>query len=311
MVEIATAATFALMVCLVWLLARLVRRRPALAGGRLVSGVAGPVAPYGAPSLEADLVEGLAEQLPSTPFDREELDKDLRRAGYYRLTARQYFRALRNTLAILVILATGVLVVAIGPQRQPMLLRVAVGGLVLAMVAWSVPRVVLALEARRRVQRIVRGLPDALDMVGMSLQGGLLLQDALWQVSQELRAARPDLAAELLIVRRQAEMNSIETAFGQFATRIDAPSIVTLAALITQNQWLGTGLAESLREYVDNVRSQARQAADEHAGKAQLRLLLPVTLCLVPSILILLWGPAVLELWRFMQEIQGPISIGR
>jgi hypothetical protein len=31
----------------------------------------------------------------------------------------------------------------------------------------------------------------------------------------------------------------------------------------------------------------------------------------VPSILILLWGPAVLELWRFMQEIQGPISIGR
>jgi len=250
-----------------------------------------------------------AATLASQPQDASELDRDLIRGGYYKPTAKRDFLALRNALMLLVLIVTGLLAVTIGPQREALAIRVLGAGLFVATLCWGVPRVMVAVQGRRRVERIRRALPDALDMVGMCVHGGLGLLDSLVHVSREIAPVHNDLATELLIVRRQADLNSPVFAFRQFAKRIDCPEVATLSSLIDQNQRLGTNVADSVRDFADTMRTKRRQAADAESSKAQLKLLFPVALCLVPSILIVLWGPAVLELAQYLQATQGPLEV--
>jgi len=139
----------------------------------------------------------------------------------------------------------------------------------------------------------------------MCLTGGLSLQDAFTHVSQEIYFAYPDLATEFLIVKRQSELRSSEFAFQQFSKRIDAPEIGSLAALITQGQRLGTDVVNSMREYADNIRLRRRQTADERSNKASVKMLFPLAFCLLPSAFIILWGPSLLELSKFLMSMQG------
>jgi tight adherence protein C len=256
---------------------------------------------------ETAMVEGLAGQLPQVAFDKTELDKDLRRGGYYKPHAKRNFLAFRNALVILVVIVTGVLAVIIGPGRQDLVVRVLGIGLLAAISCWALPRVALAIRARRRVDRVRRALPDALDMVAMCLRGGLGLLDSLMNVSREIFPVHRDLAVELLVVRRQADMNSPAFAFQQFADRIDCPETLALSSLVDQNQRLGTNVADSVADFADTMRLKWRQAADARSGRAQLNLMFPVVLCLLPSLLILMWGPAALELFTYLQGLQGPV----
>ena len=251
------------------------------------------------------LAKSLAEQLPQTKLDNGLLDKELRRAGYYRPMARQEYLALRNGLVILAILITGTLVVMVGPESSNAGWKVAGIGLLAAVFCWALPRIFLSFKGNQRVGCIRRGLPDSLDMITMCLTGGLSLPDSLAHVSRELYFAHPDLSVELAIVREQADMTSYDLAFRQFAHRIDAHEVTALVALVTQSQRLGTDTASAIRDYADSVRLARRQTADERSSKASIKMLLPLTLCLLPSIFILLWGPAALELWDFFRNLNA------
>lgn len=297
MVDLVTLSIFVATGALVWLLARKVigfvqdplGRRLALAS----AGESYVAAPPG-----------------SAASDLNELDRDLRRAGYYRPGARGELFDLRNVLLLTALVVTGLTAFVIGSSRQDLMFCILVIGLLAAAALWGLPRVLIAMQARWRVARVLRGMPDALDIILMCLRGGLPLQQALAHVSREMSGAHADLALELSIIRQHAEMNSIEFALQQFAARIDGVDTTTLASLVAQHQRLGTGLADSLEEYVTDFRAKRRHAAEERAGRSQLALLLPVTLCLVPSVLLLLLGPAAMELWKFLQGLQGPVSTG-
>ena len=251
------------------------------------------------------LVENLAQHLPEFRSDHGGLAKELRRAGFYRPTAHKEYLALRNILVFAAALGTGIVAVALGPERQTLVRAVIVAGLVAVGLCWGLPRIYVSLAANRREERIRRALPNALDMIGMCLTGGMSLHKALAHVSHEIYFAHPDLAVELLIVRQQAEMTSLDLALGQFAERIDSPEVTSLATLIAQNQRLGTNVAGTVREFADDMRLKRRQLADEQSAKVGLRLLFPVVLCLLPSFFLILWGPALLELWNFFQEFEG------
>ncbi|MGA2066201.1 MAG: type II secretion system F family protein [Thermoguttaceae bacterium] len=294
MLDLLTLATFLFITSLVWLAAILLRRR-----WMVPAGMALPGAGTGRAAddrFARAVVEGLAAQVPQGWTGGEELDKDLRRAGYYRPGARQRLAALRNGLAILVIVAAGAIAVGLGPTRQKGVFWTLGIGALTAILVWSVPRMVLAINARRRVLRIRSALPDALDIINMCLEGGVSLRECLTQVGRETLAVHPDLGIELLIVGQQTEIDSFEFAVQQFAARIDAPEVISLAAIVTQNQRLGTGIAESIREFADNLRLKRRQMAEAKASLAELFLLFPVVFCLVPSVVLLLWGPFVLQL---------------
>lgn len=312
MLELITAATFVFVASLTWLLVRMLfRPRQTLASVALPGGAYGLVPNEASDEGGNAFVKSLAAQLPQTLLAGEELDKDFRRAGYYGPYARRRFLALRNGLVILAVLATGTAAVAIGPEHQGMVGWVLMAGGIATVLGFALPRVILAIRAKQRVERIRVALPDALDMIGMCLHGGISLQECLGFVGQEVMAVHPDLAVELLMVGQQADINSFEFAIQQFAARIDAPEVVALAALVAQNQRLGTGIVDSMRDYADSLRLKRRQTAEGKASRAELFLLFPVIFCLVPSILLILWGPPILSLIEFMQGQSVPSPMGR
>lgn len=249
----------------------------------------------------SSFVDSLADQLPQTRSDNGMLDRELRQGGYYAPGARKEYLAIRNGLVIAAIVVTGIIAIVIGPERQDLVIRVLIGGAVVTALAWAVPRLILRAFIRRRLARIRHGLPYALDMITMCTAGGITLREALVQVSREIFSSHPDLAVELVILRQHAELNSLEFALQQFASRINIPEISAVAAIMSQTHRLGVNAASTLQEYADIIRQKWRQEADERANAAGIKLLFPVVLCLLPSAMILLWGPAMIDLTKFLE----------
>ncbi len=307
MIPLLTIASFTVISALVFvLLLSLARLQHDPIRERLAASAQGSVAASGPGLFTDDLAASLTEQLPQASNDSGALDRELRQAGYYRPTARLDYLALRNSLVIAVVVIALMLANGVGPQHQDLALRIGLGGLVVAALCWAVPRLILRAQAKARVNRIRRALPYALDMTTMCLTGGLSLQDALGHVSREIFFSHPDLAVELMIVRQQSEMTSLDHGFRQFADRIGAQEVTALAALITQGQRLGTNVVASLRDYTDNMRLRWRQTADEQSNKVGIKVLFPIVFCLLPAAMIFLWGPALVDLWRFFQSFQVP-----
>ncbi len=304
-------AAFAIITSLVFvLLLSLARLQYDPIRERLAASAQGSVATSGPGLFTDDLATTLSEQLPQGSNDNGELDRELRQAGFYRPTARYDYLALRNSLVIATVIITLMLAAFVGPDYQDVALKILIGGMLIAALCWAVPRLILRGQAQARVNRIRRGLPYALDMTTMCLTGGLSLQDALGHVSREIFFSHPDLSLELMIVRQQSEMTSLEHGFRQFAQRMNMPEVTSLAALITQGQRLGTNVVTSIRDYTDELRLKWRQTADEQANKVGLKMLFPIVFCLLPATLIFIWGPAVVELWRYMASFTIP-TIGR
>jgi tight adherence protein C len=249
-------------------------------------------------------IDSLAAQLPQRASFKSEVADELRCAGYFKPTALNVFLALRNGAVIAVVVATGLLVLFVQPQRQDLVGRVVVFGLATAGLCWSLPRLLIRAAGNRRTQRISRALPFGLDMTVMCLSGGLTLRDSLLHVSQEIGTAHPDLATELTIVQRHADLVSMESAFRQFARLIDTPEVAAMVALIIQNEQLGTNIAHSIRQYADAIRLKWRQLADERASQISVYVLFPITLCLLPAVLLVIWGPAAVGLVQFIRGFE-------
>lgn len=251
------------------------------------------------------LTTALATIIPQSSSEVAAIERDLKRAGYYRHTALKEYMATRNALILLIVMATLAVATMADPGSKipEMVLFV---GLVTSVLGYGLPRLVLRNQAERRVNRIQKGLPDALDIITMCITGGLPLNDALQRVSDEIRFSHRDVATEFDIIRRQSEADTMAKALKQFADRIDSPEINSLAALVTQTQRMGTHVATAVCEYADSVRRAHRQRAEEAAGKTSIKLLFPVVLCLAPPIYILLLGPPLLKMRNFIRDAHQP-----
>ena len=246
--------------------------------------------------------------VPQTEDEIKKIELDLKRAGYYRSTALVEYLATRNFLIVLVLIGTGIGCVIADPGTNiPEIILVV--GLLVAGAGYGLPRIVLHNQANRRVHRIQKGLPDALDLVMMCLTGGVPLRTALQRVTEEVRYSHPDIAVEFDIIRRHADANSMSDALKQFAKRIDAPDVNTLALMISQTERLGTNVSTALIDFADGVRRKYRQRAEEHSSKTSIKLLFPVIFCMAPPIYILFFGPAVLELRNFLIREHRPGGI--
>ncbi|MEX1231578.1 MAG: type II secretion system F family protein [Planctomycetaceae bacterium] len=251
------------------------------------------------------LTTALATIIPQSSGEVDAIERDLKRAGYYRHTALKEYMATRNALILFIVISTLALATMADPgSKIPEMVLVV--GFITSVLGYGLPRLVLRNQAERRVNRIQKGLPDALDIITMCITGGLPLTEALARVSDEIRYSHRDVSIEFDIIRRQSEADTMAKALRQFADRIDSPEINSLSALVTQTQRMGTHVATAVCEYADSVRRSHRQRAEEQASKTSIKLLFPVVLCLAPPIYILLLGPPLLKMKNFIREAHQP-----
>ncbi|MEX1039622.1 MAG: type II secretion system F family protein [Pirellulaceae bacterium] len=246
-----------------------------------------------------------AYMVPISDEGRNKIQADMVKAGYYGRYAAEDFLALRNAaiFAWLLFLAAAVYVTV--DQGQVMTIRILMlGGIVLAMI-WAIPRVILSGTAAGRVKRIHYALPDALDMITMTMSAGMPLQRAINHVGLELKGSHPDLACELAILDGQAAARSLDHGLREFAKRVDQPDVTALSTLIHHAEKLGGNVGTAFHEFADSIRESRRQRAEEKGNRTSVKLLFPVIFFLAPPIYVLLLGPAVMELRNFtLRETQ-------
>jgi tight adherence protein C len=257
------------------------------------------------PGQPGGFVQLLANLIPRRPTELARLAHEFGHAGFYRRAALIEYLALRNCLVLAVAITAGLMAVA-AADNADVLVQIVLAGLVLMTLVYALPRLYVQALGRARLQRIQRALPDTLDLVAMCVAGGLSFSEALDRVARDIRVAHPDLATELRIVRRQTEMGSLAQACRQLADRIDLPELKSLSAIVVQSERLGTNLVAPLDTFSTDLRRDRRQRANAQSASAVVRMMLPMVLCMLPATLILLWGPAVMELRDFWIKERAP-----
>lgn len=256
------------------------------------------------------LRSAFASMIPQFSREIRNIEQDLKRAGYYSNGALVEYLATRNIFVILILMLTGALLLMLPPGHE-LASHIMISGLVAAAMCYGLPRIVLSSQAKSRVARIEKGLPDALDIIRMCLTGGMPLRSAFLQVSDEIRISHNDVALEFDLIHKQADAISMPHALRNFADRIDTPDVQALASIVSQTERLGTQVATAVAEFADGIRRAHRQRAEEQASKTSIKLLFPVIFCLSPPIFILLAGPPVLGLRNFMINENRPGGVLR
>jgi tight adherence protein C len=286
------------------------RRRRERVEGRLHTATGSDPSLGSAPDLVlGDMTPALAAQVPMAEEDREALQRELRSAGYYRPTALMEYAAIRTVLIVVPLLG-GMLLALLFAETVSQAVVFWVGGAVGAILGFSLPRIYIYYKGRSRAFAIDQGLPVAIDMLTLCLTAGLNVFTALDRVVKELGLSYPILAYELDIVRRQAELRSLEFALVQFADRVGLPHVRNIAVILSQTENLGTDAVTTLTEYADSLRFNMRQRAEEAANKAPLKLLLPAYL-LAFGAAILLVSPILLEFADFQRNNPGDATLSR
>ncbi|HET6423185.1 MAG TPA: type II secretion system F family protein [Planctomycetaceae bacterium] len=247
----------------------------------------------------------LAGAIPLFRGEVDAIEQDLRRAGFYGSSALVEFLFARNVVTLGTLLFGGTAAVIADPATSlPQILLNST--LIAAAVCYLLPRLILRGQANRRLSRIERGLPDALDIIRMCLTGGLPLRDSLERVARDVEFFHPDIAVEFEVVRRHAEADTMQKALKEFARRMNAQDVNALSSLVSQTERTGTHVATAVTEFADSMRRQYRQRAEERAGKTSIKMLFPVLLCLAPPVFILLVGPPLLQLRNFIRDAHQP-----
>ena len=252
-------------------------------------------------SLPDSLVDALGSRFLNRGSNpTQELQKVLRTAGYDHPLALEQFRTIRFLLVLLCLGVTGLLGVIV---PDPQLLTVLVGGLIALILVFSLPRLIIEMQAKARGHAIARGLPLAMDLMAVSLQAGLDPVHSAGKVSTSLRRAYPELSEEFRRVFQIAQLHSMQKGWDQLADRVPSDAIRNLCSIMKQSERVGSDAASALLEYASSYRLQARQRAEAQANRTSFWMLFPTITCLFVAAAIVLIGPV------FHQFITGGASV--
>ncbi len=203
------------------------------------------------------------------------------------------FLALKGALAIGGAAAALVLGVAIAPVAG-MLLVPAFGALGLIT-----PDLVLTIRIRGRRERIRSELPDALDLLAVSVEAGLGLDGAVAKLTEHMHGALVDEFALTLGEMRIGE--SRHDALKKMAERVPAPEVAAFVRSVIQADQLGISLGRILRVQASDSRLRRQAAAEERAMKAPIKMLFPTAIFIFPAMFVVILGPALLNISRYLK----------
>jgi len=178
--------------------------------------------------------------------------------------------------------------------------------LVVAAVGYYLPNIILRRLVFLRQREIFETFPDALDLMTICVEAGLAMDAAIARVADEIKLTSPVLSEELHLVTLELRAGaSKEKALRNLALRTGVEDVDILVAMLIQAERFGTGIGASLRVHADSLRTKRRLRAEEAAAKIALKLLFPLIFCIFPSLLLVLLGPAFIQIYRILLPAFG------
>jgi tight adherence protein C len=258
-------------------------------------------------SFKTDVL-GLMGQVGAATSTDEKAVSRLRRslimAGYRNAIAPYVFSAVRLLLAL--VLPLTLLILRSGSMRLQSPFVTIMMYLGLAMIGYYLPTQWLRTRIKGRQRRLTAGFPDALDLIVICVEAGLGLGPAIQRVGQELQMPHPELSEEfhLLSVELRTGMPRPQ-ALRNFANRTGLEDVKTLVAILIQTDRFGTSIGDALRVHSDSMRKTRQFRAEELAAKLPVKMLFPLIFFIFPSFFVVILGPALLRIIRFMLPALG------
>jgi len=239
----------------------------------------------------------IGSKVPSSEAEIATLRTNLIRGGFRSENAVPVFFGLR----IVATLGMLFLVILMEPKMPPnpmMKMALMVSG---CSAGWILPRFILEKRVAKRQEILRLSLPDALDLLVVSVEAGLGLDQAISHVAKELQVSHPQLSEEMSLVMLEMRAGKRRSdALRNFAERTGEDEIRKLVAILIQNDRFGTSMGESLRTHSDFMRIARRQEAEERAGKVGVKLVFPIFFFILPSMLIVAAGPGILQIFKYL-----------
>jgi len=165
---------------------------------------------------------------------------------------------------------------------------------VFSLLGFYLPELLLKSRINRRQDEVRKAMPDALDLLTICVEAGLGFDGAMAKVTEKWDN---ELSLSFSRVLREIQLGKLRReALRNMADRIGLPEMTSFVAAIIQSEQLGVSMAKVLRIQSEQMRIKRRQMAEEKAQKAPIKMLFPMAGLIFPSLLILLLGPAAVQL---------------
>jgi tight adherence protein C len=165
-------------------------------------------------------------------------------------------------------------------------------GAVGLLAGYILPEFWLGGRVKKRQHLIVLQIPDALDLLTISVRAGLGFDGALGKVVEKLKGPLPDefrrALAEIRVGKARRE------ALRDIVPRTEVPALTNFVGAIIQAEQLGVSISKVLQVQSEQLRIERRQRAEEQAAKAPIKMLFPLVGCIFPSLFIVILGPALI-----------------
>ncbi|HET8584006.1 MAG TPA: type II secretion system F family protein [Jatrophihabitans sp.] len=230
--------------------------------------------------------ESLAVRITPSGYSRK-LQHKLDLAGNPRNWGAERVLAFKGA-GLTIGLVLGILVGA--PHGAAVVLFAVIGGLL----GFFLPDVWIRNLGERRQQELVRALPDAIDMMTVCVEAGLGFDAALSRVALNLDGP---VASEFARVLQEMQFGKSRTeALRALVDRTDVAELRTFVSSLIQSTELGISVGDVLREQAKEMRVRRRQRAEEQAQKLPVKILFPLLFCMLPSMFVVVLGPAVMSI---------------
>jgi tight adherence protein C len=217
----------------------------------------------------------------------ERLRLSLQQAGNPGNITPIMFSGMRTALCVILLVITGAVTFGQGLPATKALMYTAIG----AGLGYLLPGIWLGQQIKKRKSNIVKALPDALDLLTISVEAGLAFDLALTRVADKWDN---ELSTEFKRALTDTRLGrSRRDALKDMSQRTGVEDVQTFVAAIIQAEQLGVSIGKILRIQSDQMRIRRRQRAEEAAHKAPIKMLIPMAFLIFPSLFVVILGPAV------------------
>ena len=289
-------ALFAVALTLIYLADESVRRRLSFAGGGRRS------ADQSVQSEGLAWLVQLGERIQGSTRTNAEMLGQLRlqllRAGIYAEYGPAVFSAVRVLLGLSLAFAAGIILLML---RVDNALLGAILVVACAAVGLFAPILIVKGRAKERLEAVRQALPDAIDLLVVSVEAGSSLTQAFQRVAVELREAHPVISEQLQmsLLEMQAGASRSE-ALRHLAERVPDDRLRSFLTLVIQSDQLGAGLANTLRVFAEELRRSRLIEAEHKAAELPVKIAIPLVFFIFPCLMGIIFTPILIRFIRIL-----------